>query len=343
MTQEDDQWRDQFKKMERVPFPESLTEQILQRAREDAPLPVRPLVHGKTRWKTLGVATAGVAVAGVIVASVLPVSKLDNKFPWVQNPLQSTATRQAQQSSAVTSEQGFGLQAALLNISKPQVVSGPGWPSNSYVQAQLQNLGTQPITNNNTFGILYFTPPGSNATSWTQSDSATFVNVLDSPAQKAINPGVPVGWSFHPVGAPHAPNGSLTQTPHLVFFQTGLVRASKADQFWPRAQVATKVISVVPTMWANQQGQNVDVNVSLTNTSNTSVQLRNLWFIIWFGQSPGEDFTQPGVVRFLDFVPPPQRSEVLPPQGQVIVHLREVGAASTNFGSLTAHVAAVSK
>lgn len=345
MIPTDDEWRERFEKMTPVPFPESLAEQIRIRAKEQSPVAAKT-ARRKSFWKNIGVASAGVAVAGIIMAGVFPFKKVENlptQNSTMYSSASSTAQNENQSKTLISAAQGFGLQAAQLNMGTVQVGSGPAWQPNSYVSTTLQNIGTQPISNQNTFGILYFTPKGSTASSWMQSDSATFVNVLDSPTQKAINPGQVVSWYFHPVGAPHAKDGSLTQTPHLVFFQTGLVSQAKADQFWASPQVDTQVLSVTPTMWANHQGQNVDVKVSLTNKSNAPVKLSSLWFIIWFGQTPSQDFTEPSAVRFLDYAPAAQQGEVLPPGGQLTMDLKEVGAATTNFSSLTPHVAAVSR
>lgn len=366
MTPTDEEWRERFKNMTPVPFPEELAEKIRQQAKEQPKLAksrLRESVSHRIRvWKTTGVALAGVAVAGVIVASVFPFGKGANQAPLhaplqapVQGPKSSASssatsgtttatlpgTAQNQTSSMAASVAGFGLQAAKLNIGPVQVGSGPTWPTNSYVKTNLTNIGTQPVSNKNTFGILYFTKPGVNVTSWTQSDSATFVNVLNSPTQPPIAPSSIVQWSFHPVGAPHANDGSLTEVPHLAFYQTGLVNANQADQFWMSAPVQIQIVSVQPTLWANHQAQTISLHMSVTNSSLQSVKMHNLWFIIWFSSNPSADFTQPNVVRFLDFAPSQQQGAVLTPGGQLMVNLQEVGGANTNFGAMYPHVAAV--
>ncbi|OFW81130.1 MAG: hypothetical protein A2201_08000, partial [Alicyclobacillus sp. RIFOXYA1_FULL_53_8] len=238
--------------------------------------------------------------------------------------------------------QGFGLLAAPVNVSAPSPGDGPIYPPGSYVLASLTNIGTMNVTDANAFGILYFTPKGSLATTWQASDSATFVHVLDNPTT-GIAPGQSIMWKFHPVGVPHGANGRLDEIPHLQFFQAGLVDLSKADFLWPRASVTTHLQSVTTQILASGNGQSVHVRLTVGNPTQKPVKLHDLWFIIWFSLNPSSNFSDPNAVRFLDYVPAAQQGLVLQPGGQVSVELREVGAVDTKFAALTPHIAVTSR
>jgi len=317
-----------------VPFPDHLRHRIQQLAQHQvAPSDSK---RARVRWQTLGVGAVGIAAAGLMIAAVLGVGK--HASVPVAPTLPSSA---ASLESSVN--QGFGLLAAPVNVSSTSPGDGPFYPPGSYVTASLTNLGTADVTDANTFGILYFTPKGSSTNNWQMSNSATFVHVMDSPSASGIAPGQHVMWKFHPVGVPHAPNGRLNETPHLLFFQAGLVDSSKADFLWPRASVTTHLQSVQTQVLASGKGQSVHVRISVSNPTQKLLKLHDLWFLIWFSLNPSSDFSEPNVVRFLDYVPAEQQSLVLQPGGQVTVELHEVGAVDTKFRTLTPHISVITR
>jgi hypothetical protein len=235
----------------------------------------------------------------------------------------------------------FGLQVAPIAVQlQPSMKDG-------MVHAKVTNRGNGTIRKQDVFAVLAF-PKVPVSELLSQADSLTFADGPDA----TLEPGQSAEWAFQPIGSriPLDANGNVSAT--LAFFTTHLTPITTADVVWRSPYVDLSDITIHPRVTytdpiTHHRNQSFQVEATLTNRANRPVAIENLRGVLWFGGTSDTDFTQPGVLRFIDSVhlihPGSSPTQMLKPGQSTRVYFREIGPADQPFLKKPLHIVILEK
>lgn len=237
---------------------------------------------------------------------------------------------------SVQSASAFGLANAPLQVSNVRIGSVKGDPAQSDVLATVKNTSNKPVSEADVFGVLSFTPNANTSVeNW-----LTFVN---GPS-RTLQPGQSVLWSFHPSG-PHAKAGSevISEIPHLKFYTSQFVPVANADAVWVKSGLQVTNIQVQPVASpAKATWQAVDIETTIHNPSQQTIDLNNMRAVIWFAQNSSQTFLSDQSIRFLYHMAPETTSQHWPvnvkPNQTIHVSFQVLSDKNSDFFSRTPHV-----
>ncbi|WP_029423155.1 hypothetical protein [Alicyclobacillus macrosporangiidus] len=319
MNDFDEELRRRLRALPELPFTPELADRIQRAAR--APRQRRRA----RRWSSWLVGGCGVAAAVMMTWLVWSGMEVGTASP-------GRIDRTLAASNAVPQGSSIGLVAAPLSVGYIGV-TGTGSGRRDTVTATLTNVGTQPLSADDVFGVLSF-QEGEDGELLSSTRWITLVDAPDTP----IQPGQTVTWTFRPIGAPADANGNLTLTPRLVFFKKGLVPAAQADVVWQVPGAEVQRVRVQSTSeWPN--GESFQVEAELVNTGKLPLSLHNLLAVIWFTpRGHAMDWTAPNPVRFMAQVEPdPASDRVLAPGASAQVVFRLIGPPA-DYTSMDPHI-----
>jgi hypothetical protein len=342
MNSKDDELRQRLENMMDVPFSDELRGRILASAERMSKTGWRRRLFGPSLWASL----AGIGVVASVIGAVFALPPKRDLSVNPSTSANSTAVRRYamfNRNSNTLSFGGmtFGLQLAPIAVQlQPSLKDG-------MVHAKVTNRGNGTIRKQDVFAVLAF-PKVPVSELLSQADSMTFADGPDA----TLEPGQSAEWAFQPIGSriPVDANGNISAT--LTFFTAHAAPISSADVVWRSPDVDLSHVTVHPRVTytdaiTHHRNQSFQVEATLTNRADRPVVVDNLRGVLWFGGTSDTDFTQPGVLRFIDSVhlihPGSSATPTLKPGQSTRVYFREIGPADQPFLKQPLHIVILEK